>query len=380
MNGGPERPVFTRREYEDRLERVRSEMQANRIDLLLVCAPENICYLTGFQTSGYFSWQALIVTAAAPPVLLIRHLERGNVAEHTWLPEFVAWREGEDVVARTLDLLRKAGAAGRVVGLEKRSWFLTAAVAEKLAAGLDSSRIVDASLLIDRVRLIKSPAEIRYLRRAARIAELEQRAAWEVIRAGSREAEIAAAVYQAGITAGCEYTGLPHHVMSGARYDIGHANWSAKPLRPGELVLLELYGCVARYHATQMRTISLGPPGPPALRIAERVIAAQDAAIAAMRPGASARDIDALVRLPLRKVRADYFNRTGYSTGIGFPPRTGEWDAADFNEQTDWELRASMVFHMLALAGGFGISETILVTQQGAERLTTENPRELLIR
>lgn len=69
-----------------------------------------------------------------------------------------------------------------------------------------------------------------------------------------------------------------------------------------------------------------------------------------------------------------------HSTGISFPQRTGEWDAADFNEQEDWELRPNMVFHMLALAGGFGISETVLVTARGPERLTAENPRELIIR
>ena len=64
----------------------------------------------------------------------------------------------------------------------------------------------------------------------------------------------------------------------------------------------------------------------------------------------------------------------------GFPPRTGEWDAADFNEQEDWELKENMVIHMLALAQGFGISETVLVTANGIERLTAANPREIVVR
>jgi Xaa-Pro dipeptidase len=99
-----------------------------------------------------------------------------------------------------------------------------------------------------------------------------------------------------------------------------------------------------------------------------------------MRPGASARAIDEAVREPIRRIRPDYVNRTGYSTGIGFPPRTGEWDAADFNEQEDWELKENMVFHMLALAQGFGISETVLVSPTSIERLTATNPRELVLR
>lgn len=374
------RQAFSTAEFQARLARVRDEMQSRRLDVLLVSAPENIYYLTGYQTSGYFAYQALIVSATAAPLLLIRHLERGNVAEYSWLADAATWKEGDDVIALTLDLLRAAGADNRNVGIEKSSWFLTAAVAEALTAGLSSSRIVDASLLIGRVRLVKSAAEIEYLRRAARIAELEQRIAWAAICGTACEADVAAAIYGAGINAGCEYTGLPHHIMSGYRTDVGHANWTGKQIRRGELVLLELYGCVERYHATQMRTVSVGPPSDAAKRASEIVIAAQDAALAAMRPGASARAIDAAVRAPIRWIRPDYVNRTGYSTGIGFPPRTGEWDAADFNEQEDWELQENMVFHMLALAQGFGISETILVTSNGIERLTARNPRELVVR
>jgi Xaa-Pro dipeptidase len=115
-------------------------------------------------------------------------------------------------------------------------------------------------------------------------------------------------------------------------------------------------------------------------RAAEIVVAAQDAGLAAMRPGASARELDALVRRPIRKIRPEYYNRTGYSTGIGFPPRTAEWDALDFNEQEDWEVKEGMVFHMLALACGFGISETIAVTSTGIERLTPANPRALIVK
>ncbi len=372
--------AFSTIEFRDRVRRVQEQMSAEHIDVLLIHSPENIYYLTGHQTSGYFAYQVLILSQKAEPQLLLRYLERGNVDEYSWLPEAATWKEGEDAVAKTLDLARATGAVGKTVGLEKKCWFLTAAVAEALAAGLSSSRIVDASLLVDRVRLIKSEVEVRYLRQAGTIAEVEQRAALAAITEGATEAQIAAAVYQAGVLAGCEYTGLPHHIMSGYRYNICHANWGPKVVRRGELVFLELYGCFERYHSTQMRTISLGAPGKEVKHAAEIVIAAQDAAFAAMRPGASAREVDALVRKPIRKIRPDYFNRSGYSTGIGFPPRTGEWEALDFNEQQDWELKEGMVFHMLALAGGFGISETLVVTKSGIESLTPSNPRELIVK
>src|SRR5690606_22118618 len=85
------RQAFSTAEFQARLARVREQMQSRSIDVLLVNAPENIYYLTGYQTSGYFAYQALIVPAAAAPLLLIRHLEQGNVAEYSWLSDAATW-------------------------------------------------------------------------------------------------------------------------------------------------------------------------------------------------------------------------------------------------------------------------------------------------
>ncbi len=372
--------AFSNEEFLQRIRRVQSAMADEGLDVLLLHSPENIYYLTGHQTSGYFAYQVAIVTQTGSVRLLLRYLEHGNVEEYSWLPEADTWREGDNPVTRTLEVLKDEIKRPATVGLERRAWFLSSNDHDAIREGVAPARIVDASLLVDRLRLIKSSQEIAYLRKAGEIAEIEQRAAFEALKAGTTEADVAAAVYQAGITAGCEYSGLPHHIMSGYRYNVCHANWGPKIIRHGEMILLELYGCVERYHATQMRTVALGPPAPETNAAIEIVLGAQNNALAAMKPGASAREIDALTRAPIRQIRPDYYNRTGYSTGIGFPPRTAEWEAADFNEQHDWELEEGMVFHMLALAAGFGISETAAVTKEGIERLTPDNPRELLVK
>jgi Xaa-Pro dipeptidase len=374
------RQAFTTEEFKARVKRVQAAMAEQGIDILLLHGPENIYYVTGHQTSGYFAYQTVVLEQTGDPQLLLRFLEKGNVYEYSWLPDAFTWKEGDDLVEQTLELVRRCQPSGKRIGIEKRCWFLTAAISEALVAGLSDATIVDASLLVDRVRVIKSESEIGYIRHAAQIAEIEQQVAFATICDGATEAQVAAAVLAAGVNAGCEYTGLPHHIMSGYRYDVCHANWSPKIIRRGELVMLELYGCVERYHATQMRTIAMGEASDEVRRAADIVVAAQDAGLAAMRPGASAREVDALTRLPIRKIRPEYYNRTGYSTGIGFPPKTAEWEALDFNEQEDWELKEGMVFHMLALASGFGISETVVVTSTGAERLTGSNRRALLVK
>ncbi len=372
--------AFSTIEFKERIRNVQAKMAFYALDVLFIHSPENIYYLTGHQTSGYFAYQVLLLPRDGEPRLLLRYLEKGNVDEYSWMVNPDTWKEGDDLVQRTIEVFNEIGRNPKKIGLEKTCWFLTASVCEQISAALSNLEIVDSSLLVDHVRVIKSEAEIKYLRQAGAIAEVEMRAAIDAMSHGVTEANIAAAVYEAGIQAGCEYTGLPHHIMSGHRYNVCHANWSPKIIKRGELVLLELYGCMERYHSTQMRTISIGEASDDVKRAVEIVTAAQDAGFSKMKAGASSLELDTTVRGAIKKIRPDYYNRTGYSTGIGFPPRTAEWEALDFNESDDWELKEGMVFHMLALAGGFGISETVVVTQTGVERLTPSSPRELIIR
>jgi Xaa-Pro dipeptidase len=371
--------AFPTSEFEARLETVQASMLKRQIDLLLLHSPENIYYLSGYQTSGYFAYQMLAVPTRGMPVLLVRYLERGNIHEYSWLEHYETWKEGDDVALRSVEVVRKLGGDDARIGIEKSGWFLTLDMAERLRTELPRVRWSDASQLVEKIRIIKSDRELSYIARAGAIAEAEMRAAMEVLRDGVTEAEVAAAVYEAGVLRGCEYTGLPHHIMSGHRYDVCHANWSPKKIVKGELVLLELYGCVERYHATQMRTFSIGAPTPEAREAASLVVSAQDEALKALQPGASSRLVDRLVRAPIRVIRPDYYNRSGYSIGIGFPPRTAEWETLDFNEQSDWTIRQGMAFHMLALAKGFGISETVIVAKDGAQRVTPDNPRQLIV-
>ena len=176
--------AFSTEEFQDRLRRVQAEMSGRGIDVLLIHAPENIYYLTGHQTSGYFAYQVLMVPPEGDPRLLLRYLERGNVAEYSCLDHAETWREGDDVVAKTLDLVNGVECPVTTVGIEKGSWFLTAAVAEQLTRQLPYAMFVDATGLVDRQRLIKSEAEIGHLRRAGAVAEIEQRAAFEALAGG----------------------------------------------------------------------------------------------------------------------------------------------------------------------------------------------------
>ncbi|MER9534160.1 Xaa-Pro peptidase family protein, partial [Mesorhizobium sp. M0309] len=209
-----------------------------------------------------------------------------------------------------------------------------------------------------------------YLRGAARQVEVGMRAGIETISPGVMEREVADAVFSALVKAG---SGMPLSgiITSGNRTDLIHGDYSDRRLDSGDTVYFELNGIYQKYWARLMRTAVVGQPNAEQQRVAETIIRIQDEAIALMRPGTPAGVIDRACREPILAagLRETYTNRTGYSLGLNYRPSAGEF-MREFVPSVEWVLETGMVFHMLMMAAGMGFSETVLVTEQGPERLT----------
>jgi Xaa-Pro dipeptidase len=377
--GRSRRTAFDIEEFRSRIDAAQRAMHAADLDVLLVHTPENIYYLTGFETSGYFEYQVLVVPAIGDPALLIRNVERLNVDEYSWMDHARVWRDGTDYFSVTAEMVAGVAPRGRV-GLERHSWFVTADVAEALEAWLPLHELVASRRLVERLRLVKSDAEIHYVRRAAEFADIAMSAALDASVAGATESDIAAAAHAAQITAGSEYPALPHYVSSGARLEVGHAHWTEAEVFEGSLLKLEFLGVMRRYHAGLTRPAAIGHASDALHEEAALCVTLQDQTLAEVRPGASVDRLTREARARLADTGRPAFKiRLGYSMGIGFPPIAGEGQTADFREDARWELQPGMVFHMLSVMRvGLVVSDTILITASGHERLT-RTPRELLI-
>ncbi|MBM3573908.1 MAG: aminopeptidase P family protein [Alphaproteobacteria bacterium] len=152
-----------------------------------------------------------------------------------------------------------------------------------------------------------------------------------------------------------------------------HGHLRDQPLQVGDTLHLELVPIVQGYSARLMRPAVIGATTEAQRHDAARIVAVQDRQIAAMRPGAIGRDVDAICRAGLMEsgLRESYDNPTGYTLGYYHfsTPRTSDFTRV-FNPSADWRLEAGMVFHMYASARGMAFSETVLVTSSGPERLT----------
>ena len=128
------RLAFSVGEYEGRVVRIRQEMARRGLDALLVHTPENICYLSGYQTPGYYMYQVLVLPLTQPPLLITRLIEQTNVFGFSWFETSVTYTDGQDPIALTVEALREAGLTRRRIGLEMGAWFLTVNQSERLMA------------------------------------------------------------------------------------------------------------------------------------------------------------------------------------------------------------------------------------------------------
>ena len=158
---------FTLEEYQGRLDALRARMEAKGVDCMMVHTPENLYYLTGYQTPGYYWYQTLIVTMDREPVFITRLLENSNVEHLSWVEDSRPYGDSDDWVARTKDTLEDLGMGSKRIGVEMSSWFITIQDYDRLKGMLPDAKWVDCSMMVEEGRMIKSPKEIEYITQAA---------------------------------------------------------------------------------------------------------------------------------------------------------------------------------------------------------------------
>ncbi|MFO0995907.1 MAG: Xaa-Pro peptidase family protein [Alphaproteobacteria bacterium] len=373
-------------EFEGRLAKIRAGMRERGVDLLLLTGPENIYYVSGYYTTGYHVYQALLIPVDAAPCFVVRKLELGNVHHHSWIGDGAPVEDGVDPTEATAERIRRYGAERARIGYEDQAVFLPPATLDRLRARLPGARFVPASGIVEACRMIKSPAEIAYLRRAAEAASAGMRDGAEACIAGRTENDVAAAVYGGLVRAGSEYAGSPPYVTAGARSAVGHATYAMNVLEPADHVWIEIGASIKRYNAGIGRVVTIGTPKPELARVADLMGRAIEAMIEAVRPGVTSGEIDRAGRglVEAAGLGIHWQHRGGYGLGISFPPGLGEGHIMDIKPNDPRRLEPGMVFHLVPIVlvpgvGAVGCTDTVLVTATGHELLTTM-PRPVIRR
>ncbi len=368
-------------EYRRRLQRVESAMAGDRLDALVLAAPEDLFYLTGFRNMDIFRFQVLVVYPGLEPAMVLRQVARHSFERTAWTSQVVTYGDDEDPAEALRAALSRAGTARGRIGVPTRSPYFTPYFLEQARAAIPRAEWVDATFLVSRLRLTKSPAEIAYMRQACRVAEVAVRAGAQACRPGRTENQVAAAMIAAMIEAGSETPAKNPLIGAGRRSALGHVSWEGGVIDSGDVVFLEPGACIRRYHAAVMRCVVAGEPLPEQQHWASVCRDAANAAMSAMRPGATSAGVDAACRGAVATAGLGHLfhHRTGYSIGLGF----SNWiEELSLRAGDATPLDAGMVFHVVPFLTdgqvGIAVSEMVLVTAQGAERLT-RLPQGLLL-
>jgi Xaa-Pro dipeptidase len=374
---------FDIKEYRQRLAKVRKNMEKAGADVMLVTAPENIYYLLGYHTVGYFSFQVLIVALDRDPIMLARGLNTTQVESDSWIKDIEGYGDTDDPNDALVRVLGKYGLLKKRIGNQNNAFFFTVAQYKKLVARLGKEP-VDCSGVIEQVRLIKSPAELAYMRKAGKCAGAAIDACLDSIRPGNTENDVAAALHDGLIRSGSEYLGHPPLVVTGPAAGVGMETWKRRKIKKNDVFFIENGGTYNRYNVGLSRTVIVGKPGQKWIDMYDACRDGFMKAGKAMKPGVTSHEVDKACRDHIKGAGYPFDKRVGYSIGIGFPPDWGEGRTASINQGDRMVLKAGMVFHMVPNLRIYGegavmFSETWAVTEKGSECLTKYN-RDLMYR
>ena len=379
---------FPLAEYQHRLNELRERMQKRLLDAVVISDPENLFYLTGYQTTGYSYFQALVVPLEGEPISITRELEASNMVHRTWVEEARCYTDTGDAIQELFNIIKDLGLEHKYVGYERNSYFFPAYQQDRFHNHMQAGEgnLLDCYGIVEEGRICKSAAEIELMRSVAKVTEAGMQAAVEATEVGVTENEIAAAACAAMFSAGGEYPAVLPYITSGPRSMIGHATWEGRTVQAGEHVFLEMAGCIKRYHTAMMRTVLLGEKSPAMQSAEASMLEALDAAHNLIRPGVMVSDVDKCVRdiICRNDVGANLLTRAGYSIGIAFAPSWDEGYIMSLKQGDETVLKPGMTFHLLPWMWGVegdktcGISDTILVTETGCESFFTL-PREMSV-
>jgi Xaa-Pro dipeptidase len=215
------------------------------------------------------------------------------------------------------------GAKGKRLGIETNSYGLTHYNGKAVDEALSGfATLVEATNLVDRIRVVKSEAELKYVRKAGKLADLALKAGIEETRAGADEGRILAAQQAAIFAAGGDYPGNEFIIGSGRDALLSRYKTGRRKLSKRDQLTLEFAGVYRHYHAALMRTVIIGKPSKTHEKMDEACRAALKACEAVLRTGHTAGDVfDAHARvMDEHGMKAHRYNACGYSLGAKFTP------------------------------------------------------------
>jgi Xaa-Pro aminopeptidase len=347
----------------DRVERVRSALNGQHCDALLVTHLVNVRWLTGFTGSN------ALVLVVPDEVLLVTDGRYGEQAHAEVLAAGASVRI-EVAAADALDRIVATLTPGVRLALEADR--ITWSVQRRVAAGADGVDVVPTSGLVEGLRAVKDPAELARLERAAHICDDALAEALPWLLEGPTEAEFAHALDSAMRRRGADRPSFDTIVASGPNGARPHHRPGSRVIEHGDLVVIDAGARVDGYGSDMTRTVVVGRlPDPGQARLWEAVRRAQAAGVGAVNPGAEISTVDTACRdvLDAEGLADRFVHGTGHGIGLEIH------EEPFVNRRSVGILRPGQVITVepgvyVPEVGGVRIEDSVVVTEDGCRPLT----------
>ena len=368
---------FSKTEFQGREKSVIYSLRKKNLDALLIFRQESMYWLTGFDTFGYVFFQCLVLTAKGEKILLTRTPDLRQAQNTSIIKDIRIWidKDGASPSNELKNILYELNLDKKNIGVEYESYGLTGGNALRLNQSLVDFSLKDESFLISKLRLVKSPSELSYVRKAAHLADKALEKAWELAHPGTDESSILAAMQGEIFAGGGDYPGNEFIIGSGedallCRYFSGR-----KKLKDLDQLTIEFAGVYRHYHSALMRTIPIGKAKKEHLEMYQLCYETLHACSGALRPGNLAGDVFEAHKkiIDNSKYKSARLNACGYSLGTTFAPNWMDWPMLYANNPVLIAENQVFFMHMILMHSesktAMNLGETYLVTQEGCERL-----------
>jgi len=369
---------FKKEEFSERKSKIIKELKEQHLDGLLMFRQESMYWLTGYDTFGYVYFQCLILTIKGDLVLLTRAPDLRQAQNTSIIKDIRIWvdKDKSDPTDELKNILSELSLEKSNLGVEYEAYGLTGRNAIRLNNSLKNfTTLHDKSELISFFRVIKSPAEIVYVKKAAELADKAMDAAWKYVHAGQNESKILAEMQGAIFNGGGDYPANEFIIGSGKNALLCRYQSEKRNLDEVDQLSIEWAGTYKHYHSAMFRTIPIGKINDKQKKMYEACVEALKECEKKLKPRnkvGEVFDIHAEVfdKLGYKKSR---MNACGYSLGATFAPNWMDWPMLYTGNL--YVIRPGNIFfmHMILMDSenqlAMNLGETYLVTEKGNERL-----------
>ena len=369
---------FTKKEFKERQSRVIRELKNQGLDALLMFKQESMYWLTGYDTFGFVFFQCLVLTTKGDLILLTRAPDLRQAQNTSIINDIRIWLDKDK--SNPSDDLKKIlvelGLEKSKLGIEYETYGLTGRNAINLNKSLKNfATLKDNSELVSRFRVIKSPAEIIYIRKAANLADEAMEAAWTHAHAGVNESKILAEMQGAVFNGGGDYPANEFIIGSGKNALLCRYQSEKRNLDEIDQLSIEWAGTYKHYHSAMFRTIPIGKINDKQKKMYEACTEALKACENKLKPGSTAGEVFDVHAKTFDKLgyKNSRMNACGYSLGALFAPNWMDWPM--LYTGNPYVIKPGNVFfmHMILMDSdnelAMNLGETYLVTENGNERL-----------